>query len=552
MIDLVLIGGTEVGIWDGGDVYLAADAVGEVATAIDECRRHSRGDGVLLWDARLGIPNQATLERLLAGPGDAWHAGLRLGLAGCPAVMDFIHPIWMLNRDPDPNIEASSWRLSLRACLLRRAVIDQLDGPDRTFESLAGASLEIGHRYLSSGVIVRHVPSLVSASARRPREALTLADEFRFALLRYGKPLAIWAGMRAALAHYASAKDVTSALQKTLAAPQARNGATYRHRRESPRRLPEARVSVLIPTLGRYSYLRTLLGQLSTQTFEPWEVVIVDQSPKSSRDLTLESNFKNLPLTVIHLDQAGQCSSRNKGLEYVTGTHVLLLDDDIEVPSTYIADHLYNLHRFDADGSCGIVHEAGAAEQIEVGGALRISDVFPAGNTLLRRNAFERAGLFDLAFDHGQRADIDLGMRIYLSGALIILDPSISILHHRARRGGLREHGARKITFTSSRHVLMHRHIPSTTEIYLGRRYFTERQVHEMLWLRAAGTLMGKGRWLRRLAKAGFGLAALPDTIHKMRARYSDAEDMLTRFPEIPSAAGLGASRPEKATTLTG
>ncbi|MEJ7712205.1 MAG: hypothetical protein WKF84_20670 [Pyrinomonadaceae bacterium] len=51
---------------------------------------------------------------------------------------------------------------------------------------------------------------------------------------------------------------------------------------------------------------------------------------------------------------------------------------------------------------------------------LRASDT-PTNNTLIRKDVLSKSGLFDLAYDRGQRADGDLGMRIYLSGAVMIL-----------------------------------------------------------------------------------------------------------------------------------
>src|SRR5690606_20606210 len=139
-----------------------------------------------------------------------------------------------------------------------------------------------------------------------------------------------------------------------------------------------------------------------------------------------------------------------------------------------------------------------------------------------------------LAYNRGQRADGDLGMRIYLSGALMVLDPEISVFHHHAPRGGLRAHKARVITYASSRHKLTHRHLLSVSEIYLMRRYFTDRQVREALWVRAVGTLSGRGPRWKRLAKAGLGLVMLPDTLRQFMARYRQATEMLVAYPQIP------------------
>ncbi len=66
-----------------------------------------------------------------------------------------------------------------------------------------------------------------------------------------------------------------------------------------------------------------------------------------------------------------------------------------------------------------------------------------------------------------------------------------------APRGGLREHGVRAVTYASSRQLITHRNLPNMSEVYLGMRYFTSRQVREMLVLRAWGTLPSEIEALR-------------------------------------------------------
>ncbi len=116
----------------------------------------------------------------------------------------------------------------------------------------------------------------------------------------------------------------------------------------------------------------------------------------------------------------------------------------------------------------------------------------------------------------------------------MVLNPNISVLHHHAPRGGLRAHGARVITYASSRSRLLHRHLPSVSEIYLAKRYFTDRQVRESLWLRAFGTLSVRGSRWKKLAKGVLGLVLLPDTLRRIRSRYRQAEAMLGKYPQIP------------------
>ena len=86
----------------------------------------SKADAWLFWDSRLGEPDRARIEALLNRPIHVWHAGLRLGNAGLPAIMDFLRPTWTLNRDPASEIDAMSWRLSLLCCLVRTDVLRKM------------------------------------------------------------------------------------------------------------------------------------------------------------------------------------------------------------------------------------------------------------------------------------------------------------------------------------------------------------------------------------------------------------------------------------------
>ena len=466
-----------------------------------------------------------------------FHAGLALGIGGLPRLIDFVAPTWMLNRDPDATIEATSWRLSLAACLVRTDALRQLGGVSAEFLTIAGSGLELGHRLVSRGAFVRHVPSLLGSNTPSPSRSvdLPLEDELRFVALRFGLRWARWALRRAVLSGMVGAAEALAAAHRLahlrIPAPLP---AYQRPVSESANVTQTGRVTVLIPTVDRYPYLLTLLEQLRRQTVPPHEVIVVDQTAQQRRTTNFESRFPDLPLRVITLDRAGQCSSRNAGLEAATGDYILFLDDDEEIPSDLIERHLRNLRRFQCEVSSGVVVEVGAGPLPEAFTIVRASDVFPAGNTLVAREVLGRSGLFDLAFDRGARADHDLGTRIYLSGAFMVMDPDISVLHHHAPQGGLRLHGARVITYASSRSRLTHRALPAVTEMYLGRRYFSERQVREARWLAVLGTFSIRGGWGRRLLKGLVSLLFLPDTLRILFIRGRAARRMMSSFPQIP------------------
>ncbi len=443
-VDLVWLGPAEdAPLWPRGTVSIAGWSPAGVAEAVDRLlARQDSAPWILFWAPAAGtLPDGGSLDGLMTRTGDVWHAGLALGMGGLPRFIDFIAPTWMLNRDPDFAIEATSWRLSLAACLVRTDLLRQLGGVRADFHSIAGAGLELGHRLVTRGAFVRHVPSLLGPNAPSPCRPVDLpvGDELRFVALRFGRRWARWALTRAVLSGVLGA---TEALQTARRLAHIRTPSpltTYRRPSiEGALVSQRGRVTVLIPTVDRYPYLLTLLEQLRQQTVPAHEVIIVDQTPRDRRTTELESRFPDLPLHVITLDKAGQCSSRNAGLEAATGDYILFLDDDDEIPADLIERHLRSLHRFRCEVSSGVAVEVGAGPLPEAFTFLRTSDVFPTNNTLVDRDVLVRSGLFDLAFDRGARADHDLGTRIYLSGAFMVMDPDISVLHHHAPQGGLR------------------------------------------------------------------------------------------------------------------
>jgi glycosyltransferase involved in cell wall biosynthesis len=537
-VDLVVLGENAPRSWPLGRVFHARPTPSEVAGVIERELPASTADAWLFWSERLGSPDPDRVREILERPGDVWHAGLRLGTSGLPRGIDHVSPTWMLNRDPDPAIEATSWRLSLDACLVRTDVLRKMGGVRPEFRTLLAAGLELGHRWVRAGVLTRHVGSLAGERASPTDPELPLEDELRFLRYRFGRRWSRWSAMRMAVLGRAPLgrslrilRDLERRPMPSPAAPY--RGATTAREPAHPNASRAGSVTVLIPTVDRYPYLEVLLEQLGTQTIKPLEIVIVDQTAAARRRPDLPKRFPHLPIRYMTLDQAGQCSSRNAGLEASRGDHILFLDDDDEIPNDLIEKHLAALRYFRNAVSSGVAEEDGAGPVPEAFRLIRASDVFPTNNSLIGTSTLTGSGLFDLAYDRGARADADLGMRLYLAGNLMVLNPDIRVLHRHAPSGGLRTHGARVITYASSRQRLTHRHLLSATELYLGQRYFSPAQVREALWHSILGTFSAHGNRGRRILKAAFAVILLPHSLWTLRQRRKVASEMATRYPQI-------------------
>jgi GT2 family glycosyltransferase len=491
---------------------------------------------VLLLDARFPLPTEALLDRLLGGPADVWHGGVALGLDGQPTMWDHVDPLSMFSARLDPTVEATSWRVSLRALLVRSAVLEQLGGPDAGFDTLSGSGMDAGLRWIRAGALVRHVPDLVPSGAERC-EPPTAADGLRLVGRHRGRVWAGWALQRAVWSHELKAGEILR-LSRSVRHVSAEALPHYR-----PAVLPggtgrtDRTVSVVVPTIDRYPYLEPLLHQLAAQTVAPHEVLVVDQTPIGHRRHDLTSIEPDLPVTVIEIPKPGQCTARNAALQAATGEIVLFLDDDLEIPSTLLADHLELLVDC-IDGVAGAVDDATSGPPPDGFRHRRASDVLPGGNTMVRRTALESSGLFDPAYDHGSRADHDLGMRLHLGGALLVYDPAVEVFHHHAPAGGLRTHGARKVTRASARRSLTERHLPTATQLYLAHRYYSPHQRREGRRISLLAVLMGEGSASRRLARAAVQLALLPSSIRRLLEADRAAVAMVASRQPIPMLRG--------------
>lgn len=89
-------------------------------------------------------------------------------------------------------------------------------------------------------------------------------------------------------------------------------------------------VSVVLPTLGRRpGMLREAVGSVARQTYDPVELVVVDDSPEGvSRDLEADPPAGLAVRAVRDGDHNGAGDARNTGLRVADGPLVAFIDDD--------------------------------------------------------------------------------------------------------------------------------------------------------------------------------------------------------------------------------
>ncbi|MBX2955229.1 MAG: glycosyltransferase [Cyclobacteriaceae bacterium] len=224
-------------------------------------------------------------------------------------------------------------------------------------------------------------------------------------------------------------------------------------------------VSVIIPTLNRYTYLHDVLVDLENQRYRNFEVIVVDQTDP------FQANFyegRSLKLNVIQQREKALWLARNTAIEQSEGKYILLFDDDSRVEPDWIEQHLKCIDYFQCEISAGVSLSVVGAKVPENYSYFRWSDQLDTGNVMLKREVFEKIGLFDRQFEKQRMGDGEFGLRALLAGYKNISNPHARRVHLKVESGGLRQMGSwdgyRPTRFFAPR--------PVPSVLYLIRRYF--------------------------------------------------------------------------------
>ena len=229
--------------------------------------------------------------------------------------------------------------------------------------------------------------------------------------------------------------------------------------------LANAKVSVIIPTLNRYTYLRDVFADLEKQTHQHFEVLVCDQSEPFDASCYEGWSFE---MHVIRQEEKALWKARNACLAKATGDLILLFDDDSRVDPDWILNHIRCLSYFNADISAGVTDTIVGHGLSKKESYFHYSDVFDTGNALVKRQVFEKVGLFDRQFEKQRMGDGEFGLRAYLGGFPSISNPFAKRIHLKVETGGLRHFGSWDAF--RPKNLFSPRPVPSV--LYLSRRYF--------------------------------------------------------------------------------
>lgn len=100
-------------------------------------------------------------------------------------------------------------------------------------------------------------------------------------------------------------------------------------------------ISIVVPVYNSESFLHECLDSIITQTFENFELLLIDDgSTDNSGEICDEYAKKDSRIKVYHQENSGQAVARNRGIKYSSAEWICFIDSDDVVNPCYL-EYLY-------------------------------------------------------------------------------------------------------------------------------------------------------------------------------------------------------------------
>lgn len=203
--------------------------------------------------------------------------------------------------------------------------------------------------------------------------------------------------------------------------------------------------SIIVPVFNRPDEIDELLESLTRQTFNDFEVIIVEDGSQKPCKEVCDKYTDKLNLKYFMKENSGPGQSRNYGAERSEGEYLLILDSDVVLPENYLYAIEEELHRDKADafGGSDRAHNSFTDTQKAIsysmtsffttggirGGKKKMDKFYPRSfNMGIRREVYNKLGGFS-KMRFGE--DIDFSIRIFKAGCKCRLFPAAWVYHKR-------------------------------------------------------------------------------------------------------------------------
>lgn len=182
-------------------------------------------------------------------------------------------------------------------------------------------------------------------------------------------------------------------------------------------------ISIVIPLYNKESSILTTIQSVISQTYTDYELIVVNDGSTDNGTKIVE-NYPDTRINLINKENGGVCSARNRGIQEAKGEYIALLDADDLWDVKYLEEQVKMMNDFpDAamwsinyaetrngkivrrvptglpDGYRGYVEHYFEMPE-------RVSDLFHPSSTVVRREVFDKVGLFDERIKYAEDSDM--------------------------------------------------------------------------------------------------------------------------------------------------
>ena len=225
-------------------------------------------------------------------------------------------------------------------------------------------------------------------------------------------------------------------------------------------------ISVVIPLYNKEKAIIATLQSVLAQTYTDFEVVVVDDGSTDNSLNVAREYASSLPsfqgragvrpiLRVIHKENGGVSSARNRGIKEAKGEYIAFLDADDVWDKAYLAEQLKMIHDFPGAAMWGInfaeTNNGQLVRKLETGlpagyrGYVdnyfqmkgRISDLFCSSSVVINKDVFDKVGMFDERIKYAE--DTDMWWRIIATHKVAFYDRYMVFYRYDAENRALNQ-----------------------------------------------------------------------------------------------------------------
>ncbi len=203
--------------------------------------------------------------------------------------------------------------------------------------------------------------------------------------------------------------------------------------------------SVIVPLYNRPAEIKEMLTSLLDQTYQDFEVIIVEDGSKNKAEDIVNKFKDKLNIQYYFKKNEGQGFARNYGFERAKGDFFIVFDSDIIVPKDYFIKVIEGIKEngLDAFGGPDAAHESFTPIQKAIsysmtspfttggirGNKKHVGQFHPRSFNLgISREVWEKTGGFKLS---RRSEDIEFSIRMINSGFKVGLIPDAFVYHKR-------------------------------------------------------------------------------------------------------------------------